>query len=73
MTGNTALNSSSLCWAVNNYFHDKSRTVICHEEMDMKTSPRVVTIWRLAEEVAEGSVPFALHYSDTFSQYEDSL
>lgn len=65
VTGNTALNSSALGLTVNNYFQDKFRTVICNEEMAMMTSPRVVTIWR---EEAEGNVPFALHYSDTFSE-----
>lgn len=73
VTGNTALNSSALDLAVNNYFQNKSRTVICNEEMDMMTSPRVATIWRRAEKAAEGKIPFALHYSDTFSQYEGSL
>lgn len=46
---------------------------MCNEEMDMMTSPKVVTIWRQAEEAAEENVPFALHYSDTLSRYEDSL
>lgn len=46
---------------------------MCNEEMDMMTSPKVVTIWRQAEEAAEENVPFALHYSDTLSRCEDSL
>lgn len=73
VTENTALNSSILGLAANNSFQEQSRTVMCNEEMDMMTSPKVVTIWRQAEEAAEENVPFALHYSDTLSRCEDSL
>lgn len=59
-------NSSALGLAVNHYFQDKSRIVICNEETGVMTSPRVVTIWRQAEEAAKGNVLFALHYSDAF-------
>lgn len=70
---NTALNSSTLGLAPNNYFQEQSRTVMCNEEIDMMTTPKVVTIWRQAEEAAEENVPFALHHSDTLPRYEDSL
>lgn len=73
VTENIALNSSTLGLAANNYFQEQSRTVMCNEEIDMMTSLKVVTIWRQAEEAAEENVPFALHYSDTLSRYEDSL
>lgn len=73
VTENTALNSSTSGLAANNYFQEQSRTVMCNEEIDMMASPKVVTIWRQAEETAEENVPFVLHYSDTLSLSEVSL
>lgn len=67
VTENTPLNSSTLGLAANNYFQDQPRTVMYNEEIDMMTSPKVVTIWRQAEAAAEENVPFALHYSDILS------
>lgn len=72
VTENIALNCNALGLAASDYFQEQSRTVMCNEEIDM-ISPKVVTIWRQAEEAAEENVPFALHHSDTLSSYGDSL